>query len=75
VTNTEPTDPEVRDLDDARRWIAILHRRSVTDADEIGYLLAMVGAMSAPWWRRRRAVAAVVRWRTNTTAAERGGLR
>jgi hypothetical protein len=48
--------PRVESLADARLWIAILHRRTVQDAEQINALAAWVAALRAPWWRRGRAL-------------------
>lgn len=48
----ELSEPTVESLGDARRWIGILHRRSVQDAQRMDRIEER---LARPWWRRRRA--------------------
>jgi len=57
-----PDDPAVglhiRTLEDAERWIKILHRRSVQDAETHNRLRDRIRALEGgPLWRLRRAIA------------------
>ncbi len=47
-------DPTIEALEDARRWIGILHRRSIADLDRQNLLAERIRYLERPWWKRLR---------------------
>jgi hypothetical protein len=46
--------PMVGTIDEAECWIAILHRRTVEDAERMNTIEARLRRLERPWWRRWR---------------------
>jgi hypothetical protein len=44
--------PPIKTMEEAERWIQILHRRSVRDAQEMVRLADRIRPLERPWWRR-----------------------
>lgn len=46
--------PHVRSLEEAERWISVLHHRSITDGDRLMLLDLTVRRHLTPWWQWRK---------------------
>lgn len=53
VPDEEPV-PRVTGIPDAAHWIAILHRRSVADAERMSRIEERLRRLETPRWRRSR---------------------
>lgn len=46
--------PHIRSIEEAERWIGILHYRSITDGDRLMLLDLRLRKHMLPWWAWRR---------------------
>lgn len=54
TSESSPERPVVDNIEDAKFWIAVLHRRTVADAEQIAVLMQRVTRLeNRRWWRRR----------------------
>lgn len=46
--------PTVVNIDDAKKWIDVLHRRTVQDAEHMRIIEARLSVLETPRWRWRK---------------------